>query len=292
MKRILVTAALGNVGREVARACVERGLEVRVSHRDPAALAAPFPGLEAARLDFLDRSSWGPALAGCDAVFLLRPPPIGDMKATLDPFIDAAYAAGVEHVVFLSVAGADRMKWVPHHEVEQHLLASGRGWTVLRPGFFAQNLAEAYRRDVLEDGRLHVPAGAGRVAFLDVRDIGAVAARVFAAPERFRGQALTLTGPEAVTFDQVAGLLTEALGRPVRYQAASIPGYAWHLRRHRGLPWMQIVVQTILHVGLRRGDAEQVDPTVEAVLGRPPLPLKGYIERSAAAWRPALARPS
>jgi uncharacterized protein YbjT (DUF2867 family) len=268
--RVLVTAALGNVGREVARACASAGLAVRAADLDETALAARSTADERVRLDFTDRATWPAALQGCDRVFLLRPPPLGDMQRTLCPFIDEAYARGVQHVVFLSVAGAERRSWVPHRTVELHLAASGARWTVLRPGFFSQNLREAYRQDILEDGRIYVPAGDGRVAFVDVADLGDVAARALADPASFAGQSLELTGAEAVTFSAVAAALTAALGRPVRYVPASIAGYAWHLRVRRRLPLTAVLVQTILHVGLRRGDAERVDPTLSTVLGRAP----------------------
>jgi len=209
------------------------------------------------------------------------------MDATLNPFIDAAYAAGIGHIVFLSVAGADKMKWVPHRKVELHLESTGQAWTVLRPGFFAQNLQDAYRRDIVEDGRLYVPAANGRVAFIDVRDAGAVAARIFETPTAFRQKALTLTGPEAVTFTRVAELLSAALGTPVRYEPASILGYAWHLRRRRAMSWMQVLVLTFLHFGLRGGDAEVVEPTAEQVLGRPAGSLADYIAREVEVWRPS-----
>lgn len=131
----------------------------------------------------------------------------------------------MRHVVFLSVAGAERRSWVPHRKVEVHLEKVGTAWTILRPGFFAQNLADAYKADIVEDHRLYVPAGDGKVAFLDVRDIGAVTAEIFTR-DAFRGRALTLTGPEAVTFSDVARLLTEILATPIRYEPASVLGYA------------------------------------------------------------------
>jgi len=285
MTRILVTAALGNVGREVALSCAALGMTVRATDRDEAKVRAQFPLLEAAALDFFDRRTWAPALLGCDYVFLLRPPPVGDMKTTLCPFLDLAYASGVKHVVFLSVARADEMKWVPHRKVELHLMKSAGAWTVLRPGFFAQNLQDAYRRDIVEDDRIYVPAGRGRVAFIDVADIGAVAARIFAEPAPHTGKFLTLTGPAAITFEEVVGTLSAVLERPIRYDAASIAGYAWHLRSKRGLSLTQLTIQTILHVGLRSGDAERVEPTVANILGREPRGMPQYIRDSAAIWR-------
>jgi nucleoside-diphosphate-sugar epimerase len=137
----------------------------------------------------------------------------------------------------------------------------------------------------VEDARLYVPAGAGRVAFIDAADIAAVAARVLADPAAFDRRALLLTGREAITFAEAAAVLTTALGRPVRYEPALVPGYCWHLRRRRALPWIQIAVQAVLHVGLRRGDAARVDPTVEQVLGRPPRTLEEYVRDAAARWR-------
>jgi uncharacterized protein YbjT (DUF2867 family) len=282
---VLVTGALGNVGRAVVDACDELGLALRATDLDRERVRSRFPSHDAAALDFLDRATWAPALEGCDRVFLLRPPPIGDMERTLIPFVDAAYEAGVAHVVFLSVAGAEERSWVPHRKVELHLMARGRGYTILRPGFFAQNLEDAYRRDIVEDARLYVPAGRGRVAFVDVRDIGRAAARVLVTPREYETQALTLTGPRAFTFEEAARLLSETVDRAVRYEAASIPGYAWHLRVHRRMPWMQIAVQTILHVGLRKGDAEAVDPTLERILGERPRDLAQYVRDRAEVWR-------
>jgi uncharacterized protein YbjT (DUF2867 family) len=291
---ILVTGALGNVGREVTRALLELPSppQLRVADLDLGELRATYPGASATRLDFLDRSTWTPALEGSSQVFLMRPPPLGDMDATLCPFVDAAFGAGVRHVVFLSVAGADRMKWVPHRKVELHLEQNaganspeGPSFTVLRPGFFMQNLKDAYRRDLIEEGRLYVPAGSGKVAFVDARDLGDAAARVCAAPEKHRASFLTLTGGEALTFFEVATELTRVLGRPIRYEPASLVGYAHHLRARRGLSWMQVVVQSILHFGLRRGDAEAIDPTLAELLGRPPRTLRTYVEENAATWR-------
>ncbi len=285
MSRVLVTAALGNVGSEVARECTERGLTVRAAGLSEAELKAGFPALESVRFDFLDRATWAGALAGCDLVFLLRPPPLGDMDATLNPFVDAAYAAGTRHIVFLSVLGADRMKWVPHHKVELHLASTGKDWTVLRPGFFAQNLKDAYRRDIVEDARLYVPAADGRVAFLDVRDAAEIASLIFLEPNAYRQKALTLTGPEAITFARVAELLSSTLGKTIRYEPASVLGYIWHLYSKRKQSLMQVIVQTVLHVGLRRGDAEAVEATVENLLGRPARAVADYVTHDAEIWR-------
>ena len=230
---VLVTGATGNVGREVVRALRARGISVRAADRQPTRCAAIFEadGVTSVRLDLRDSSTFAAAVEGCSALFLLRPPAISDVKATLNPFVDVARERGVRHVVFLSVAGAGKNTLVPHHAVEVHLAARSDDWTVLRPGFFAQNLGDAYRRDIVEDDRLFVPAGRGRVAFVDVRDVAEVAAAALCDPASHAAKAYTLTGPAAVSFKDAAAILTEALGRTIRYDRASIASYALHLHR-------------------------------------------------------------
>lgn len=283
----LVTGASGNVGAAVVDDLVARGMGVRTGEPDPARVGDRAPGVktgaEAVRLDLTDPATFAPALSGVDRVFLIRPPAIARVGPTINAFIDAAVAAGVAHVVFSSVAGAETNRIVPHHRIETHLTSSGIGWTLLRPGFFAQNLATAYRTDIREDDRLYVPAGDGRVAFVDTRDVGELAAIVMADPAPHADRAYTLTGPRAVTFAEVVALLTAILERPIRYEPASIVGYVRHLG-HQGLPVPQRLVQTLLHAGLRRGDAEQVDPTLGRLLGRPARHLADYISDHVHLW--------
>lgn len=281
---ILVTGATGNTGSAVVRALQARGLAVRVAGTSPARLAAAFPGVDQVRLDYREPATFGPAARGCRALFLVRPPAISRVAPTLNALVDAARVEGVAEVVFLSVAGAGENRLVPHHAVERHLMAGPGGWTLLRPGFFAQNLGDAYRRDILLDDRLYLPAGRGRVAFVDTRDVAEVAAEALAAPAAHARRAYTLTGPVSTSFAEAAALLSEALGRPIRYVRASIPGYLLHLRRG-GRPLAQVAVQTVLHVGLRLGHAEAVDPTLAGLLGRPGRSLADYVRDHAALWR-------
>ena len=281
---VLVTGATGNVGTEVVLALRAKGVQTRAAAHDVEQVASKLGSeVETVRLDFRDPATFPAALRGCSALFLLRPPPIADMKATLIPFVDAARAHGVGQIVFLSVAGAGSNRLVPHHAVEVHLAARSQEWTVLRPGFFSQNLADAYRRDIVEDDRIYVPAGRGRAAFVDVRDVAEVAAQALVDPPAHAAKAYTLTGPEAVSFTEAAATLTSALGRTIRYERASIAGYVLHLHR-RGMPAAQIAVQTILHVGLRFGQAEAVDPTLSRLLGRAGQTLTEYVSDHAATW--------
>lgn len=281
---ILVTGATGNTGREVLRALAERGIAARGAVRDPDDAGRHQVGSEVewVRFDFMESSTWESALDGCSGVFLLRPPPISKVETTLNPFAELALGRDLR-VAFLSVAGAESNPVVPHHGVEKSLQRTDGFWTILRPGFFAQNLQDAYRRDIIEDDRLYVPAGSGEVTFVDLRDVAEVAVEALTGSDVHARRGYTLTGPEALTFHQVAELLTEVLDRDIRYEPASLFGYARHLRQ-RELRWAQVAVQSVLHLGLRFGNAEDVDPTLERLLGRSPHTMRQYVERSREVW--------
>lgn len=265
--RILVTGSTGNVGRHVVSSLVELGTD-------------PVP---AVGLDFLDPSTWDRALDGVDGLFLLRPPAISDVGPTLNAFVDRGRGQ-LEHVVFLSVAGADANRFIPHAKVERHLRTVGIPWTFLRASFFGQNLCGPYREDIREDDRIYVPAGRQAVSWVDARDLGEAAAKAFMDREA-RFSAWTLTGGETRTFHEVANLLSRNLNRPIRYVPASLVGYLWHLRKRRELPWSAALVYTTLHLAIRFGAENRIDATLERVLGRPPRTIEDTIRDHLELWR-------
>jgi len=279
----LVTGASGNVGAPLV-AALHRAHQPVVG-----ASVHPTSGSDGAsrRLDFEDPSSYGPALEGIGAVFLMRPPQISDTKRFIRPFIAAMADVGVEHVVFLSLMGVNRV--MPHWQIEQDLRASSLPCTFLRPSFFAQNLATAYQDDIRLHDRLRLPAGRGRTSFIDARDIAEVAALVLTDPTGHRGEAYTLTGPVALTYDQVASRLSAVLGRPIEYQPIGLWRY-WRELRAQGLPKAYVNVQLLINVIARIGQAARVTETVAELLDRPPLTIDDYLEDHRDTW--ARPRPS
>lgn len=289
MSTILVTGAAGNVGQEVVRALLARGATVVAADRKTDRISELFGGsVISTRLDFNDRATWATPLHGAEHMFLMRPPAIADVENNLNPFVDFARSKRVDHIVFLSVAGAGRNKLVPHRKVEDHLRARGDHYTNLRPGFFAQNLQSAYRTDIVEDDRIYVPAGHKPVNWIDVRDIAEVAALVLSSPVAHRGQSYTLAGPGPVPWSEVTESLTRILGRPIHYEPASVIGYVRHLAQ-QGVPRGAVIVQTILHFLLRFGQGATVDPTLERLLGHPGRSVQQYIADHAALWQKTLS---
>ena len=282
---LLVTGATGNVGRAVLHSALSRDFAPTAAMRNPHRSGQNLPAeIPKVALDFYEPVTWAAALAGQRYLFLVRPPAIADVKNTLNPFIDCAKQAGVEHIVFLSVAGAGKNSLVPHRQVEDYLASLDDHYTSLRPGFFAQNLQDAYRQDLIEDDRILLPAGHAPVNWIDVRDVADVAALVFENPVPHRAQAYTLTGPKSVSWESVVEILSDVLGRNIRYEAVSIPRYVFHLRK-RGLPWRAIAVQTIIHVLLRLGQGDIYDETLERLLGHSGRTIETYIRDHADIWQ-------
>jgi uncharacterized protein YbjT (DUF2867 family) len=277
---ILITGATGNVGAALAQQLSEQGVPVRLGMRTPR--DPVLPNAEPVRLDFADPASFAPALSGVQRLFLMRPPAIADTKRYLNPLVDAARAAGVEQIVFLSLLGAERNSVVPHYAVERYLEQSGLGWTFLRPSFFMQNLSTTHRDEIRQQSEIIVPAGNGRTSFIDVRDIAAVAARTLIEDGHI-GQAYALTGDEALSYHDAAQLLSIELGRPITYRRPSLVRFVRH-RRTRGDAWAFVLVMIGIYTTARFGLAATITETTRRLLGRPTISLAQFIADERAAW--------
>ena len=217
---ILITGATGTTGREVVAELHRLGAKgVRALVRDPA--RADFiraAGFETVAGDFEKPETLGAALEGVERALLLTPPSPQTVEHNR-AFVEAAAGAGVRHVVKLSAIGADSgapegfARW--HGQAEESLKSSGVAWTMLRPNFFMQNLL-GQAHQIAATGRIVQAVGDARISFVDVRDIAAVAARALT-EEGHEGQTYTLTGPEALSYAEVAARLSEAAGRDIAY---------------------------------------------------------------------------
>lgn len=282
---IIVTGATGTVGSAVVRGLLARGARVRVAGPDlPDARHLFGDAVEYARLEFGDPASYPGAFAGGDKLFLMRPPQIADVGRRILPAVQAAAWAGVRHVVFLSLQGAERNPVVPHAQVERFLQASGLAYTFLRPSFFMQNFSGTHARDLRERGEVFVPAGAGRTSLVDARDVGAVAARVLT-EDGHAGRAYELTGPGALTYGEVAGVLSRVLGRPVRYARPSVLAF-WRRMRAQGHAPGFILVMLAIYGAARLGLAGRVTDEVPRLLGRPATSFETFAREYAGSWQP------
>lgn len=230
----------------------------------------------------LDRpETWGPALAGVDRLFLLVPPGVG--VGPVREFADAADRVGVRHVASLSILGAEKLPVLPHRRVEKHLAGSGMATTFLRASYFAQNLTEIHQPEIVERDEIFVPAGDGRLSFVDARDVAAVAAAVLTEPGH-EGLAYDLTGPVAMDFGEVAAVFTDVLDRPIRYTDPSRLAFARRLYG-RGVPAPLVAFMVVEYSVVRLGVGGRTTDDVARVLGREPRTMREFVADHADVFR-------
>lgn len=274
---IAVIGATGTIGNELVRLLSARETAVRALSRRPAE-GEELPGVEWAAVDLADRDGSAGALAGADRLFLLTGNG-ADMVRLQKNAIAAARAAGVRHVVKLSALGAsDHSQSVIglwHRNVERALEESGLAWTLLRPHVFMQNLL-GQSASIRDEGRIYSAAGDGRIPFVDTRDIAAVAATVLNEADH-EGQRYVLTGPEAISYDDVAEILGRLLGREVTH-VAETDDEAWTRLRRLGLaPWAAAAQIALYGYQRAGGPTARVSDVVENLLGRPARGFEQFV---------------
>ncbi len=277
---VLVTGASGTVGRPLVAALLAAGQQVRAGVRDPKRGQLP-AGVEVVRLDFLDPATAGPALLDVDRIFLMRPPAISDVATALGPLVEAAAQRRVQRMVVLSVMGVNPA--LPHWRMERMVRLAGLPMTALRPSYFAQNLLTAFGDDIRLRSQLPLASGNGRVSFIDTRDIAEAAARIFTDLPGHPAEPVTLTGPEALTFEEVASVLSAELGRPITYLRQSL----WQRRRTlqaQGMPSAYVNVQLVIDITTRLGLARKITPDLPRILGRPATSMTRFIHDERAGW--------
>ncbi|MFE6176883.1 NmrA family NAD(P)-binding protein [Streptomyces sp. NPDC056464] len=269
----LVIGATGTTGRRVTAGLVAEGHRVKAAGRS----ATPMEGAEAVLFDWNEPATWDEALDGVDRAYLI--PPIGssDPAAVMLPFLRKARARGVRRAVLLSSsaipAGGPAVGQV--HEALPGLFEE---WAVLRPSWFMQNFTglTLHARSIRDEGAILTASGDGRVAFIDAEDIAAVAVRALT-----DGQApdtdLILTGPQTLSYDDVAAIITEITGRPVVHKRLTFEEL-----RDRWAAEIPLEFATML-AGMDRaiadGAEDRTSDTVERLTGRPPGTFRAFVER-------------
>jgi uncharacterized protein YbjT (DUF2867 family) len=275
---ILVTGASGTVGSEVVKALSARGTPFRAGYRTrPQNLPA---GVEAVQLDYDRPETLAPALRGVDTVFLL--------SSTVAPeagVVREARAAGAKRIVKLSVwaAGAPGFTFGAwHRAAEEAVEQSGLAWTFLRPNGFMQNVVNYMGQTIKAQGAIYSSAAGARVSCVDARDIGAVAAKVLG-EDGHEGRIYELSGPEALTYHDIAASLTHVLGREIHYVPISDEDYK-KAAMAAGTPEGYADALVNLNRNYREGGFALVSPHVRALLGHD----AGSFERFAVSHADAL----
>lgn len=278
---ILVTAASGNIGRELVQQLKAAGANVIAGSSSGKSV----DGVNSRHVDFADVASLKTAFAGIDTLFLLLP--LVPKKVELAKnAISAAKAAGVKHIVRSSGAGADPSAGFAlpklQGDIDQLIIDSGIAYTLVRPATFMQNFA-TYFAGMIQGGALYLPQGEGRVSFIDVRDIAAVNATILQHPAAHAGQAYTLTGGEAVSNAEAVKWIGKAIGKTVNYVAVP-DAAAIESMQGMGMDDWSIGQMMSLHQLTAAGYAAGTTDTVRQLLGREPIRFAEFVAAHKQAW--------
>ena len=268
----LVIAATGKTGRRVADRLEAAGHPVRRGSRSGAT-----------RFDWDDRSTWGPALEGARAVYVVYSPDLAVPAApdAITAFTELAKAKGVRRLVLLSGRGEEEAQ-----RCERIVQDSGLEWTVVRASWFAQNFDEGAFRDLVLSGEVALPAGDVREPFIDVDDIADVAVAALT-EDGHSGEVYEVTGPRLMTFAGAVAEIAEATGRDIRF--VTIPREAFTAGlAEAGMPEGQIELLDYLFGTVLDGRNEHLTDGVQRALGRPARDFADYARAAAAsgAWTP------
>ncbi|WP_250294428.1 NmrA family NAD(P)-binding protein [Streptomyces atroolivaceus] len=269
----LVIGATGTTGSRTAAQLSAVGHRVKAASRR----AVNFPGAEPVAFDWYEPATHAAALDGADRVYLI--PPVGDADpaAVMLPFLQQAHTAGVHRAVLLSSSA------IPEGgpavgRVHQALPDLFEHWAVLRPSWFMQNFTgtHAHAVSIREEGAIWTAAGSGRVGFVDVEDIAAVAVHALT-DEYAPNTDLVLTGPEALSYDDIATTITQVTDRPVAHHRLSYEQMRDRLTAQVPLEFASMLAG--MDRAIAEGAEDRITDTVQRLTGRPARRFRALLER-------------
>ncbi|WP_347157731.1 SDR family oxidoreductase [Pontibacter chitinilyticus] len=280
-KTILVTGATGTVGKEVViQLAMVDDLRVRAGVHSiiKGENLKRLPNVEVVEMNFEQRESLHAAFTHADKMFLVTPF-AQDQVAMAKTLVDEAKKQGIQHIVKLSAMGAESEpgimlgRW--HREIEKYIEDSGIAYTFLRPSSFMQNFINYNAPSIQQEGKFYQPTGTGKIGYIDVRDIAAVAVETLTGTGH-EGKVYELTGPEALSNQEAAQVLSEVIGKPVTFvdmpEEAARSGML-----NQGVPeWMANALLELYGVA-RAGYSNTVTDTVQQLTGRQPHTFQQFV---------------
>ncbi|WP_103503382.1 MULTISPECIES: NAD(P)H-binding protein [unclassified Streptomyces] len=268
----LVIGATGTTGSRTAAQLTAAGHRVKAASRR----ATPVRDAEPVAFDWYTPSTHAAALDGADRVYLTPPPGDPDPAAVMLPFLRQARAAGVRRAVLLSASvlpeGGPGVGLV-HRDLPQLF----DEWAVLRPSWFMQNFTGTHMHaaSIRDEGVIRTATGNGRVGFVDAEDIAAVAVHALTA-EHALNTDLVLTGPQALSYDDIATIVAETTGRPVVHQRLTNAQFRDRLAEQMPLEFAAMLAD--LDAAISEGAEDRVTDTVQRVTGRPARTFRTCLE--------------
>ncbi|MHC5217699.1 SDR family oxidoreductase [Enterococcus sp. LJL128] len=280
MEHILVVGGTGNIGFPLVETLsMHENIAVTAGvHNVEKAkkMLGVFENVTICPFDFLDSATFPKAFEQVSKVFFVRPPQLSKPKEDMLPFLQFAKQQNISQIVFVSLIGVEKNPVTPHHKIEKMIRELELPFTFIRPSFFMQNLNTTHREDIQKHHDLFIPAGHAKTSFIDTRDIGEIAA-ISLMDHSYINQTLDITGPEALTYDEISQKMTRILEMPITYSKPGLLKFRRTMLK-RGIPKDYANVMVMLYLITQLGNAKAVTTTAEKVLNKPPRTIERYIE--------------
>jgi uncharacterized protein YbjT (DUF2867 family) len=278
ISEILVTGATGNVGKELVNVFSQNNTPVKaiVRSRDPAKQMT-LPNVQYVEGDLTNPTSLQEIFAGCKKLFLLLPLAQNMVDLGIS-VVNAALHAGIPHIVKLSVLlpeDSDIKIYQMHKAVEDYIVANGFDYTFLKANTFFQNYINYCGPTIRNGDSFYLPLAGARISLIDIRDIASVAFKVLTSDVAI-GQNLELTGPESLSNEDVAGVLTHILDRHISYAPIS-DQVATSSMIQSGISFWLITALIELYRYQRSGEASFVSEVVQDITGDSPIRFERFV---------------
>lgn len=284
--KILVTGASGNVGQYLIHNLLKLDEKIIAAGTNTSKLTSMFSNqVEVVEFDFTRPETFDNALKDVDRVFFMRPPHIGK-PTDLYPFLECVKKYSIKLITFLSLMGIENNTIPPHYKIERKIESLAIPYAHIRPGFFMQNISGIHAEEIKTKDMIFVPAGKSKTSFIDASDIGMAIAIILHNSSQHINTKYTLTGSEALSYNQIALILSHVLGRKIIYAKPSYLKYRYYYIYQRKLDKAYVNVTVALYFMTRMGAAKAVTNDFFTLVGKKPHSFEEFARNNIKSFIP------
>jgi uncharacterized protein YbjT (DUF2867 family) len=288
---ILVTGASGNIGSEIVKQLLAVApavsIKAAVHSRQNVKKVKDGDRVKVIPIDYNESDTLRQALKDVDKLFLLTPD-VPNAVHLASNAVTEAKKAGIRHIVKQSVMGADLEADVGtmrlHRQVEEIIEQSEIPFTFLRPNEFMQNFINFHSPSIKGNNAFYIPLEDAKVSLVDVRDIAAVAVKSLTDEDLHKNKTHLITGPEALSYHQVAEILSNRIGRKINYVNISDEEARAAMKEIGMSDWLINTVSELSDY-FRKGKASEISSAVEEVTGNKPISFSQFANDYVDAFR-------
>lgn len=274
-EQVLVTGGTGKTGRYVVKYLQEQGLTPRIATRTP-------KGESDVKFDWRDHKCFKDAFQNIESVYLVAPTDSFNSMDVMEAGLKAALEANVKRFVLLSSSSLEEGD-VMMGEVHAWLRKNALEWSILRPSWFMQNFSEGqHLAPIKQESTIYSATEDGQVGFISAQDIGRCAATLLTVPKSENTDYI-LTGPETISYDNVAEALSRRIGREVQHKRLSSEGISRRFL-NIGLPEEYATMLAKMDEEISKGAENMISNNVESITGTPPISFDEFIQENMDVW--------